>query len=120
MPEESVNSLNANHERRLTVTCRYIDKLLADMENTLHTSESKVAFPHYVSDLSPQQRRVVEDYIRLGVAGGEQLQSERSSWACSGGLRDNGAARPLLALRNPLNPQWRARTSLGAWPPPAL
>ena len=64
MPEESGNSLNANHERRLTVTCRYIDKLLADMETTLHSSESKLAFPHFVSDLSPQQRRVVEDYIR--------------------------------------------------------
>src|SRR5581483_7096976 len=64
MPEESANSLNANHERRLTVTCRYIDKLLADMESTLHSSESKLAFPHYVSDLSAQQRRVIEDYIR--------------------------------------------------------
>lgn len=64
MPEESANSLNSNHERRLTVTCRYIDKLLADMETTLHSSESKLAFPHYVSDLSPQQRRVIEDYIR--------------------------------------------------------
>jgi GTP-binding protein EngB required for normal cell division len=64
MPEESANSLNSNHERRLTVTCRYIDKLLADMESTLHSSESKLAFPHYVSDLSPQQRRVIEDYIR--------------------------------------------------------
>ena len=64
MPEGSANSLNANHERRLTVTCRYIDKLLTDMETTLHSSDSKLAFPHYVSDLSPQQRRVVEDYIR--------------------------------------------------------
>jgi predicted GTPase len=64
MPEESANSLNANHERRLAVTCRYIDKLLADMESTVHTAESKLAFPHYVPDLSPQQRRVIEDYIR--------------------------------------------------------
>ncbi|HTT19684.1 MAG TPA: dynamin family protein [Candidatus Sulfotelmatobacter sp.] len=64
MPEESANSLNASHERRLTVTCRYIDKLLADMEGTLHVSESKLAFPHYIPDLSPQQRRVIEDYIQ--------------------------------------------------------
>lgn len=64
MPEETANSLNANHERRLTVTCRYIDKLLADMEGTLHSSESKLAFPHYIPDLSPRQRRVIEDYIR--------------------------------------------------------
>lgn len=63
MPEQSANSLNSNHERRLSVTCRYIDKLLADMEMSLNISASKLAFPHYASDLSPAQRRVVEDYI---------------------------------------------------------
>ena len=64
MAEEANNSLNANHRRRLTVTCQYIDKLLADMEGTLQVSESQMAFPHYLPDLAPQQRRVVEDYIR--------------------------------------------------------
>jgi GTP-binding protein EngB required for normal cell division len=64
MPEETANPLNSSHQRRLTVTCRYIDKLLADMEGTLHVSESKLAFPHYRPDLSPPQRRVIEDYIR--------------------------------------------------------
>ncbi len=45
------------------MTCRYIDKLLADMESALHVSTSKVAFPQYAPDLSPAQRRVIEDYI---------------------------------------------------------
>jgi len=63
MPEESANSLNSNHERRLSVTCRYIDKLLADMESILSISSSKLAFPQYTSDLTPAQRRVIEDYI---------------------------------------------------------
>lgn len=63
MSEQSGNSLNSNHERRLSVTCRYIDKLLADMEMSLDISASKLAFPHYASDLSLAQRRVVEDYI---------------------------------------------------------
>jgi hypothetical protein len=63
MPEESANSLNSNHERRLSVTCRYIDKLLADMENILNVSSSKLAFPQYTPDLTSAQRRVVEDYI---------------------------------------------------------
>jgi GTP-binding protein EngB required for normal cell division len=58
------NSLNSNHERRLTVTCRHIDKLLAEMEGALNVSGSKLAFPQYVPDLSPAQRRVIEDYIR--------------------------------------------------------
>jgi GTP-binding protein EngB required for normal cell division len=57
------NSLNSNHERRLSVTCRHIDKLLAEMESALYVSTSKLAFPQYAADLSPAQRRVIEDYI---------------------------------------------------------
>ena len=63
MPEESENSLNSNHIRRLSVTCRYIDKLLADMDNALAVADSKQAFPEYLSDVTPAQRRVIEDYI---------------------------------------------------------
>jgi len=63
MPEGSANSLNSNHERRLSVTCRYIDKLLADMESILNVSSSRLAFPQYISDLTSAQRRVIEDYI---------------------------------------------------------
>jgi GTP-binding protein EngB required for normal cell division len=63
MPEESANSLNSNHERRLSVTCRHIDKLLADMESILNVSTSKLAFPQYAPDLTSAQRRVIEDYI---------------------------------------------------------
>lgn len=60
MPEESLNS---NHARRLSVTCRHIDKQLADMENALSVASSKNAFPEYLSDITPAQRRVIEDYI---------------------------------------------------------
>jgi GTP-binding protein EngB required for normal cell division len=63
MPEDSANSLNSNHVRRLSVTCRHIDKLLAEMESALNVSASKLAFPQYALDLSPAQRRVIEDYI---------------------------------------------------------
>ncbi len=63
MPEDSANSLNSNHVRRLSVTCRYIDKLLAEMESALNISASKLAFPQYVMDLSPARRRVIEDYV---------------------------------------------------------
>lgn len=63
MPRDSSNSLNSNHERRLSVTCRHIDKLLAEMESSLSVSTSKLAFPQYAPDLSPAQRRVIEDYI---------------------------------------------------------
>lgn len=63
MPEDTANSLNANHERRLSVTCRHIDKLLSEMEGALNASASKLAFPQYVADIAPAQRRVIEDYI---------------------------------------------------------
>lgn len=63
MPEDTANSLNANHARRLSVTCRYIDKLLSDMEGALNASTSRQAFPQYVPDIAPAQRRVIEDYI---------------------------------------------------------
>jgi hypothetical protein len=60
MAEESLNS---NHVRRLSVTCRRIDKLLADMEGALSVAESKEAFPEYLMDVTPAQRRMVEAYI---------------------------------------------------------
>jgi hypothetical protein len=60
MPE---GLLNPNHARRLAVTCRHIDKQLADMENALAVASSKNAFPEYLSDVTPAQRRVIEDYI---------------------------------------------------------
>jgi hypothetical protein len=60
MPDESLNS---NHARRLSVTCRHIDKLLADMENALAAAGSKQVFPEYLLDVAPAQRRVIEDYI---------------------------------------------------------
>jgi len=63
MSDPSANLLNSNHERRLSVTCRHIDKLLAEMESALNVSASKLAFPQYALDLSPAQRRVIEDYI---------------------------------------------------------
>ncbi len=63
MPEDASNSLNANHERRLSVTCRHIDRLLSEMEGALHASASRLAFPQYVSDIAPAERRVIEDFI---------------------------------------------------------
>ena len=74
MPEESLNS---NHARRLSVACRHIDKLLADMENALSVADSKRAFPEYLSDVTPAQRRAIEDYIaRMRVQLGRVLDGQ--------------------------------------------
>lgn len=56
--------LNPSQQRRLAVTCEYIDKLLSDMENVLHSAGSQSPFPRYVADFSPAQASVIEDHIR--------------------------------------------------------
>src|SRR5512146_80171 len=55
--------LNPNQQRRLVVTCQYIDKLLSELESSLVESSSKAAFPKYIADISLAQRRTIEDYI---------------------------------------------------------
>ena len=55
--------LNEPQQRRLIVTCRYIDKLLSDIEQVLHTAASKSPFPRYSVDIAPAQARVIEDHI---------------------------------------------------------
>jgi hypothetical protein len=56
-------SLNPNQRRRLRITCEYVDKLLSDLEAALNESASKSPFPRYLNDISPAQRRSIEDYI---------------------------------------------------------
>jgi hypothetical protein len=56
--------LNQHQQTRLRVTCQYIDKLLSDMEDTLHAATSQSPFPRYIADISPAQIRVIEDHIR--------------------------------------------------------
>jgi hypothetical protein len=74
MPEESLNS---NHARRLSVTCRHIDRLLADMETALAVADSKRAFPEYLSDVTAVQRRAIEEHIaRMRVQLGRVLDGQ--------------------------------------------
>ncbi|HEU5349979.1 MAG TPA: hypothetical protein VFU55_00160 [Terracidiphilus sp.] len=55
--------LNEPQQRRLRVTCRYIDDLLTEIEHALRSAASKSPFPRYVVDLAPQQTREIEDRI---------------------------------------------------------
>jgi GTP-binding protein EngB required for normal cell division len=57
------HSLNENQQRHLWVSCQHIDKLLSDVEHILSVSTSKAAFPKYHLDITPAQRRTIEDYI---------------------------------------------------------
>jgi len=56
--------LNAAQQRRLSMTCKYIDGLLSDIEHALHAPESESPFPHYVVDVTPAQARLIKDHIR--------------------------------------------------------
>ncbi len=56
--------LNENQQRRLRISCQYIDKLLSDIEDVLHEATSQSPFPRHVMDVGPAQIRVLEDYIR--------------------------------------------------------
>jgi GTP-binding protein EngB required for normal cell division len=56
-------ALNDAQQRRLNVTCKYIDKLLSDIEQALHSAASQSPFPRYVLDVPPAQIRVIEDHI---------------------------------------------------------
>lgn len=72
MPEQDQNTamkrhageLNQNQQRRLRISCQYIDKLLVDIEEILHQATSQSPFPRHVIDVSPAQIRMLEDYIR--------------------------------------------------------
>ena len=58
-----MSGLNENQERRLRVSCQYIDRLLGEIEGVLNAAASGAAFPQYVPDVSPAARRTIEDYI---------------------------------------------------------
>jgi GTP-binding protein EngB required for normal cell division len=59
----SAGLLNEFQARRLRVTCQYIDKLLSEISEILHSSSSKAAFPRFLPDIAPAQSRTIEDYL---------------------------------------------------------
>ena len=56
--------LNEPQQRRLIITCKYIDSLLSDIENALHSAASESPFPRYLVDVTPAQALEIEDHIR--------------------------------------------------------
>jgi hypothetical protein len=56
--------LNDAQQRRLSVTCKYIDNLLCEIELALHIATSESPFPVYLLDVTPVQAREIEDHIR--------------------------------------------------------
>ncbi len=59
----NAGALNEFQERRLRVTCQYIDKLLGEVEGILNSAAAGAAFSRYSGNFTPEQRRTMEDYI---------------------------------------------------------
>jgi GTP-binding protein EngB required for normal cell division len=65
------------------ITSKHVDKLLGDVESTLNAAASKTVFPNYVNDLTPVQRKTIEDYIArvrgqlLRILSGQSLAPEQ-------------------------------------------
>ena len=64
METRDQGELNGAQQRRLYVTCSYIDRMLVDIEQVLHETASPSPFPRHVVDITPAQARVLEDHIR--------------------------------------------------------
>jgi hypothetical protein len=56
-------SLNEFQARRLSVTCQYIDHVVGEIEQALHSEGSKAAFPRYQLDFTPAQCAAIEDSL---------------------------------------------------------
>jgi hypothetical protein len=63
MKSANPGELNEAQKRRLSITCKYIDSLLCDIEKALHSATSESPFPRYVVDVTPEQAREIEDHI---------------------------------------------------------
>lgn len=78
-------SLNEFQARRLRVTCQHIDNQLGEIEEILHATGSKAAFPRFLPDVAPAQHRTIEDYIArlraqlVRVLDGQAIAREKPS-----------------------------------------
>ncbi len=61
--DENHSTLNSNQRQRLLITCKHIDKLLEDIEETMNATASRSVFPGYDPDITPRQRKTIEEYI---------------------------------------------------------
>jgi hypothetical protein len=55
--------LNENHQRRLLVSCQYVDRLLADIESVLAADTSLSPFPKYVQDLTAGEKQLATERV---------------------------------------------------------
>ncbi len=62
--ERRAGELNEPQQRRLSITCKYIDGLLCEIEHALHAAASESPFLRYVVDVTAAQALEIEGHIR--------------------------------------------------------
>jgi len=79
----ATSSLNDSQQRNLRISCEHMDRLLKDVEDTLNPARSKSVFQKYIQDITPIQRKTIEDYLAriraqlLRVLAGESIEVEK-------------------------------------------
>ena len=63
MDAKRESALNENQQRRLIVTCQYVDRLLADLDRAFAEAASNSPFGRYANDLAPAEQGLVRDYV---------------------------------------------------------
>src|SRR6266496_2433415 len=63
MADVGKTTLNESQQRRLIITCQYVDRLLEDLERAFTEAQSTSPFGRYANDLAPAEQRLVHDYI---------------------------------------------------------
>ena len=92
---EDRHSLNPSQRQRLLITCKHIDGLLSDVEATLNASGSNSVFPLYLNDLTPAQRKIIEEHVArlraqlLQVLAGQSMAPEQPGISAAHAIRVN-------------------------------
>jgi GTP-binding protein EngB required for normal cell division len=94
MKNTARQALNEHQKRHLRASSQEIERLLREAETILNTATSQSPFPAYRDDLTPAQRKVVQDYIaRLRTQLVRVLESQQISLP----QPDCGVSRALQA-----------------------
>ena len=72
--------LNEHQVRRVVVTCKYVDKVIGNIERVLNCAASKAVFSQYIQDITPVQRRIIDDYVARIRARLRRLTRLKESW----------------------------------------
>ena len=83
--DQAPEMLNESQQRRLRVTCEYIDKQLSEIEAVMNQASSQAVFPRYASEIPQAQRKTIEGYLArirarlLRVLEGQNIKQPKPS-----------------------------------------